>query len=34
MDIPAKGLPVQIAASILNGFNRHFTIFSKITKGA
>lgn len=34
MDIPAKGLPVQIATSILNGFNRHFTIFSKITKGA
>ena len=34
MDKPVKGLSTQIAGSILNGFNRHFTIFSKITKGA
>jgi hypothetical protein len=34
MDIPVKGLSTQIAAAILKGFNRHFTIFSKITKGA
>ncbi|MDH3220407.1 MAG: bifunctional isocitrate dehydrogenase kinase/phosphatase [Gammaproteobacteria bacterium] len=34
MDTPVKGLSIQIAASILNGFNRHFMIFSKITKGA
>ncbi len=34
MDIPLKGLSMQIANTILNGFNRHFSIFSKITKGA
>jgi len=34
MDTPLKGLSKQIAATILNGFNRHFSIFSKITKGA
>ena len=34
MDTPVKGLAIQIAATILNGFNRHFSIFSKITKGA
>ena len=34
MNSPVKGLSTQIAASILNGFNRHFSIFSKITKGA
>ncbi|MCP4389917.1 MAG: bifunctional isocitrate dehydrogenase kinase/phosphatase [Gammaproteobacteria bacterium] len=34
MDIPVKGLSMQIANTILNGFNRHFSIFSKITKGA
>ncbi len=34
MDTPVKGLSMQIAKTILNGFNRHFTIFSKITKGA
>ena len=34
MDTPLKGLSIQIAGTILNGFNRHFTIFSKITKGA
>jgi isocitrate dehydrogenase kinase/phosphatase len=34
MDTPVKGLSIQIATTILNGFNRHFTIFSKITKGA
>ncbi len=34
MDTPVKGLSLQIAATILNGFNRHFSIFSKITKGA
>lgn len=34
MDRPVKGLPLQIASTVLNGFNRHFTIFSKITKGA
>jgi len=34
MDTPVKGLSMQIATTILNGFNRHFTIFSKITKGA
>ncbi len=34
MDKPVKGLALQIASTILNGFNRHFTIFSKITKGA
>jgi len=34
MDTPVKGLSMQIATTILNGFNRHFSIFSKITKGA
>jgi len=34
MDTPVKGLSIQIATTILNGFNRHFKIFSKITKGA
>ncbi len=29
-----KGLSTQIASTILNGFDRHFTIFSEITKGA
>ena len=30
----ARGQATQIAETILNGFNRHFTIFSKITEGA
>ena len=34
MDTPVKELSIQIATTILNGFNRHFKIFSKITKGA
>ena len=34
MNPPVKGLSTPIAATILNGFNRHFTIFSKITRGA
>jgi isocitrate dehydrogenase kinase/phosphatase len=34
MQAAAKGQSTQIAGSILNGFNRHFTIFSKITRGA
>ena len=34
MQTMANGQPVQIADTILNGFNRHFTIFSKITSGA
>jgi len=34
MDTPVKGLSMQIATTILNGFNRHFSIFSKLTKGA
>ena len=34
MNTAAKGLSTQIAATILNGFNRHFKIFSKITRGA
>ncbi len=34
MDTPVKGLSTRIASTILNGFNRHFSIFSKITKGA
>ncbi|MEM7563177.1 MAG: bifunctional isocitrate dehydrogenase kinase/phosphatase [Pseudomonadota bacterium] len=34
MDHQSKGLATQIATSILNGFDRHFTIFSQITKGA
>jgi isocitrate dehydrogenase kinase/phosphatase len=34
MDTPVKGLSIEIASTILDGFNRHFSIFSKITKGA
>src|SRR5210317_1640380 len=34
MQTMAKGQPAQIADTILNGFNRHFSIFSKITRGA
>ncbi|MFT5220701.1 MAG: isocitrate dehydrogenase kinase/phosphatase [Gammaproteobacteria bacterium] len=34
MDKPDKNLSKRIATTILNGFNRHFSIFSKITKGA
>ena len=34
VDTPVKGLALEIASNILNGFNRHFSIFSKITKGA
>jgi len=30
----AKGQAAQIAETILTGFDRHFTIFSKITQGA
>ena len=34
MDTPVKSLSSQIAATVLNGFDRHFSIFSKITRGA
>ena len=34
MDNPPIGLSIRIATTILNGFDRHFTIFSKITRGA
>ncbi|MCP4984039.1 MAG: bifunctional isocitrate dehydrogenase kinase/phosphatase, partial [Gammaproteobacteria bacterium] len=34
MDNPSTGLSTQIATTILHGFDRHFTIFSEITKGA
>ena len=34
MDSPLKNLSTQIAITILNGFDRHFKIFSDITKGA
>ena len=34
MDNPLKGLSMQIATTILTGFDRHFTIFSDITQGA
>jgi isocitrate dehydrogenase kinase/phosphatase len=34
MSKPGKGLSIQIATTILNGFDRHFTIFSEITSGA
>ena len=34
MQVMARGQSEQIADTILNGFNRHFTIFSKITRGA
>ncbi len=33
-DSPLKGLSIQIATTILTGFDRHFTIFSAITRGA
>ena len=33
-DIVIKDLSKNIANTILTGFNRHFSIFSKITKGA
>ena len=33
-DIVIKDLSRDIARSILSGFDRHFTIFSKITRGA
>jgi len=34
MSKPDKGLSIQIATTILNGFDRHFSIFSEITRGA
>ena len=34
MQATASGQSVQIAETILTGFDRHFTIFSKITSGA
>jgi len=34
MKKPDRSLSIEIAATILNGFNRHFTIFSEITRGA
>ena len=34
MNKPGKGLSTHIATTILGGFDRHFTIFSAITKGA
>ena len=34
MQPTAGGQSAQIAETILNGFNRHFSIFSKITQGA
>jgi len=34
MNKPDKSLSIQIATTILNGFDRHFTIFSEITRGA
>ena len=34
MSNPGKELSSQIAATILSGFDRHFTIFSDITRGA
>jgi isocitrate dehydrogenase kinase/phosphatase len=34
MNKPGKGLSTQIATTIVSGFDRHFTIFSAITKGA
>jgi isocitrate dehydrogenase kinase/phosphatase len=34
MDKPLKDLSMQIATTILTGFDRHFTIFSDITQGA
>ena len=34
MEKPYRSLAIEIAATILNGFNRHFTIFTEITRGA
>jgi len=34
MSKAANGLSTQIATTILSGFDRHFTIFSEITRGA
>ncbi len=34
MQQPPKSLAAEIAATVLNGFNRHFTIFTEITRGA
>ena len=34
MSKPGIGLSIQIATTIVSGFDRHFTIFSAITKGA
>ena len=34
MNNPGKGLSIRIASTILDGFDRHFTIFSEITRGA
>ncbi len=34
MNKPGIGLSIQIATAIVSGFDRHFTIFSAITKGA
>lgn len=34
MKKPVKSLAVEIAVTILNGFNRHFSIFTEITRGA
>ena len=34
MSKPANSLPAEIAATVLNGFDRHFSIFSEITRGA
>ena len=34
MNKPDKSLSIQIATTILNGFDRHFSIFSEITRGA
>ncbi len=31
---PGKDLSIQIASTILDGFDRHFSIFSEITRGA
>jgi len=34
MQQPSNSLAAEIAATVLNGFNRHFTIFTEITRGA
>ena len=34
MNQPDKDLSTRIATTVLNGFDRHFTIFSEITRGA